>query len=76
MADIVLRNGTLVDGTGSPPFVGDVAITDGKISAVGPDLDCTADREIDVSGKHVMPGWTDVHTHCKKHCKELCTPGC
>ena len=42
--------------------VGDVAVADGKIVAVGPDLGMEAAKVIDASGKHVMPGWTDIHT--------------
>jgi N-acyl-D-aspartate/D-glutamate deacylase len=67
--DIVFRSGTVVDGTGAPPFVGDVAIRDGKIAAVGPPgLALAAAREVDATGKHLMPGWTDVHTHYDAQC--------
>ena len=66
MADLIIRNGTVVDGTGRPGFVADVAITDGRISAIGPDLDVDAGsdaREIDATGLLVTPGWVDIHTH-------------
>jgi N-acyl-D-aspartate/D-glutamate deacylase len=66
--DIVIRNGTVVDGNGGPAFVGDVAIKDGKIAAVGPSLDVVGLEEIDAAGRHVMPGWTDVHTHYDAQC--------
>ena len=62
-ADLVIRGGTIVDGTGAPPYVGDVAVTDGKITAVGPSLRVSGVREINASGKHVTPGWIDPHTH-------------
>eukprot|EP01050_Picozoa_sp_SAG11_P024110 SAG11_NODE_5040_length_1682_cov_2.234997_4_plen_115_part_00 len=64
-ADLLVRGGTVVDGSGEPKFVGDVAIKDGKISAVGPDLGQTtaAAREIDATGLLVAPGWCDTHTH-------------
>src|SRR5687768_7440058 len=57
----VLRGGTIVDGTGSAGYVGDVAIADGRIVAVGGRLE--GDRTIDVSGCVVAPGFIDIHTH-------------
>lgn len=68
MADLVIRNGTVVDGNGGAPFVADVAITAGKISALGPGLSIQGAKEIDASGKHVLPGWTDVHSHFDVQC--------
>jgi len=62
MADLIIRNGTVVDGTGAPARVADVAITDGAITAVGTDLG-PADEEIDATGLLVTPGWVDIHTH-------------
>jgi len=64
----VFRGGTVVDGTGKKPFVGDVAVKGGNILAVGPGLSVRAAREVDATGKHVMPGWTDVHTHLDVQC--------
>ena len=63
MADLVIRNGTIVDGTGGVPYVGDVAIKDGLILAAGPSLSVKGAREVDATGKHVVPGWIDPHTH-------------
>jgi N-acyl-D-aspartate/D-glutamate deacylase len=60
-ADIVIRGGTVVDGTGSPGSPADVAVTDGRISAVGPDLD--GERVLDADGQIVCPGFIDIHTH-------------
>jgi N-acyl-D-aspartate/D-glutamate deacylase len=60
--DLIIRNGTIVDGTGSPRFTGDVAVKDGLIAAVGT-VHGDATREIDAGGKVVAPGWVDVHTH-------------
>ena len=68
-ADMVIRNGTLVDGSDDPAFQGDIAIKDGLIIAVGdrtgtgrlPDI--TGDKEFDASGCLVTPGWVDAHTH-------------
>ena len=62
MWDLIIRNGTIVDGTGAAPFRGDVAIDGDKIVAVG-DLAGSAKREIDATGKIVTPGWVDIHTH-------------
>ncbi len=60
--DVIIRNGTIVDGLGGEPFVGDVAISDGVIAAVG-SVDGEATREIDATGLLVTPGFVDLHTH-------------
>ncbi|HEX4862529.1 MAG TPA: amidohydrolase family protein [Acidimicrobiales bacterium] len=62
MHDTIIRGGTIVDGTGRPPFTGDVAIDGDRIVAVGK-VDENAKREIDASGAIVTPGWVDIHTH-------------
>ena len=62
MPDIVIRGGTIVDGTGKAPFSGDVAIDGGRIVAVG-GKQGPGKREIDANGLMVTPGWVDVHTH-------------
>ncbi|MFN2164823.1 MAG: N-acyl-D-amino-acid deacylase family protein, partial [Anaerolineae bacterium] len=62
MTDIVIRNGTIVDGTGAPGRVGDVAIEGDRIVAVG-QVEERGDREIDASGRMVTPGFVDIHTH-------------
>lgn len=61
--DLVIRGGTVVDGTGRPPFVADVAVTGKEISAVGPNLPVRGLRELDAQGLIVSPGWVDAHTH-------------
>lgn len=60
--DIVIRNGTIVDGTGREPFKGDLAIDNGLISAVG-DVEGAGREEIDATGLIVSPGFVDIHTH-------------
>ncbi|HZR81533.1 MAG TPA: amidohydrolase family protein [Candidatus Binatia bacterium] len=62
MHDLVIRNGTVVDGTGRSRFEGAVAIDEGRIAAVG-DVPVRGEREIDARGLLVAPGWVDVHTH-------------
>ncbi|WP_408591714.1 N-acyl-D-amino-acid deacylase family protein [Novosphingobium sp.] len=60
--DLVIRNGTIVDGTGRQGYSGDVAVRDGLIVAVGT-VNGTGAREIDAAGKIVTPGFVDIHTH-------------
>lgn len=62
MADLVIRNGTIIDGTGAPGRHGDVEVTGGVISAVG-QVAGTGRREIDAEGAIVTPGFIDIHTH-------------
>jgi len=62
-ADLVIRGGTLVDGSGGEPFTGDVAITGDKIVFVGVGFSGTARETIDATGKTVTPGFIDIHTH-------------
>lgn len=61
--DLIIRNGTIVDGLGGEPYVGDVAVADDVIKAVGAINGATADREIDATGLLVTPGFVDLHTH-------------
>src|SRR5690349_19407618 len=62
MHDLVIRGGTVVDGTGEPAFTGDVAVTDGKVVEVGR-VESEGREEIDATGQLVTPGFVDVHTH-------------
>jgi len=60
--DLVIRNGTVVDGLGGEPYRGDVAVSGGVIVAVGA-VDTPGAREIDATGMLVTPGFVDLHTH-------------
>ena len=62
MFDLVIRNGTVIDGTGIPGRVADVAVSEGRIVAVG-EVTEQGENEIDASGLIVAPGFVDVHTH-------------
>ncbi|MBA2331747.1 MAG: amidohydrolase family protein, partial [Actinobacteria bacterium] len=62
--DVLIRNGWIADGAGSPPYLGDVAIEGGRIAEVGRlGAGASADREIDATGKIVCPGFVDPHSH-------------
>lgn len=60
--DVVIRNGTIVDGGGGAPFPGDLALRDGKIVAIGA-VPGSGAEEIDAAGAIVTPGFVDIHTH-------------
>jgi N-acyl-D-aspartate/D-glutamate deacylase len=62
-ADLVIRGGTVVDGTGRTPFEADVAVADGRIAAIGPALPARGREEIAAKGLLVTPGFVDIHTH-------------
>ena len=62
MFDVVIRNGLVIDGTGAPGQVADVALNDGRIAAVG-EVSESGAREIDAKGLVVAPGFVDIHTH-------------
>ncbi|MBU9762922.1 amidohydrolase family protein [Mycobacterium sp. TNTM28] len=60
--DLCIRGGTIVDGLGGEPYVGDIAVRDGVIAEVG-SVTGPATREIDATGLLVTPGFVDLHTH-------------
>ena len=61
--DLVIRNASLVDGTGAPARIADVAVSDGVITEIGPRLSGIGTREIEADGLTVTPGFVDIHTH-------------
>jgi N-acyl-D-amino-acid deacylase len=63
MYDLILRNGTVVDGTRAPRYAADIALAGDRIAAIGKLEGARADVELDVSGKIVAPGFIDSHTH-------------
>ncbi len=64
MLDLIIRNGTIVDGSGLPAYRGDVGIAGDRLVSVGRNLaDATAARTIDAAGRVVAPGFVDPHTH-------------
>ena len=62
MYDLLIEGGALVDGTGAPRASGDIAISDGRIVAMGK-CDGAAKEKIDANGAVVTPGFVDLHTH-------------
>ena len=62
MLDLIIRGGTLVDGTGAAPVVGDIGVQGDRIVAVGK-VEGKARREIDATGLVITPCWVDIHTH-------------
>ena len=63
MPDTVIRNATIIDGTGAPRFVGDVSIEDGHIAEIGEISSSVVDLEVDATDLVLAPGFVDVHTH-------------
>ena len=62
MPDLVIRNGTVIDGTGAAPFEADIAVEHGKITAIG-QIAAKGAEEIDAKGRIVTPGFVDPHSH-------------
>src|SRR3954454_8014978 len=62
MLDLIIRGGTLIDGTGAPRRTADVGVDDGVVVAVGR-IDDSATTEVDADGALVTPGFVDIHTH-------------
>ena len=62
MHELVIRGGSVVDGTGAPAITADIAVTDGLITEIGR-VDGRGQRELAADGLVVAPGWVDIHTH-------------
>ncbi len=65
--DVLIRGGIVVDGTGSPGQVADVGIVGDRIAAVGDLSDASAELEIEAKGRHVAPGFIDLHNHADRN---------
>lgn len=61
--DVIIKGGTLIDGTNTPRKITDIAIRDGKIARIGGLGSATATRIVNAAGRIVAPGVIDVHTH-------------
>ncbi|MDQ6604490.1 MAG: amidohydrolase family protein, partial [Chloroflexota bacterium] len=63
MLDLIIRNGTVIDGSGAPGVRADVGVGDGHVLVIGDLSGMIAAREIDATGRCVSPGFIDIHTH-------------
>src|SRR5262249_27260275 len=64
--DLLIKNGRIIDGTGSPWYRGDLAVRGDTIARIAPKIDAPAARVIDAAGKVVAPGFIDLHTHARR----------
>ena len=64
--DLVIRNGRIIDGTGSPWYRGDVAVRGDTVARIAARIDAPATRVVDGSGRIVAPGFIDIHTHARR----------
>ena len=63
MYDLIIRNGTIYDGSGKEPFEADIGVKNGVISKIGDLKNEVSDKSIDAESKIVTPGFVDIHTH-------------
>ncbi len=63
MLDTIIKNGTIIDGSGSPAFISDIGVQDGWIEVIQPSLSSSCKKNLDVTGKVVCPGFIDIHSH-------------
>jgi len=63
LTDLLIRGGTVIDGTGAPGSRADVAVAGGRIAAIGPELPKDGARIIDADGRAIVPGFIDIHSH-------------
>jgi N-acyl-D-amino-acid deacylase len=71
--DLVIRHGRIVDGTGSPWYLGDIAVRNDTIVRIAPRIEAPAARVIDAAGQIVAPGFIDIHTHARRGIFEVPT---
>src|SRR6185295_6028310 len=64
--DLLIKNGRIVDGTGSPWYRADVGVRGDTVARIAPRIDAPATRTIDAAGKVVSPGFIDLHTHARR----------
>ena len=62
MLDLVIKGGTIVDGTGASSYAGDIGVKDGVIAELGK-VSSKTKQSVDADGAIVSPGWVDIHTH-------------
>lgn len=74
MFDIIIKNGTILDGTGKPMFRGDVGVREGKIVEIGDLHNEHSETEIDATGKYVAPGFIDVNNHSDTYWRIFANP--
>lgn len=74
MYDILIKNGTIIDGSGRPMYRADVAIREDKIVALGDFSHARAEKEIDATGQYVTPGFVDVNNHSDTYWQLLSNP--
>jgi N-acyl-D-aspartate/D-glutamate deacylase len=67
MYDLIIRGATIIDGTGSETFPGDVAVAEGRFVAVAPNVEGNAGRTIDAGGLALAPGFIDIHCHSDRY---------
>src|SRR6201986_3755208 len=61
--DLIIRNGTIIDGSGGEPYEADILVSGDRIAAIEPNSVRRGAEEIDAKGKIVTPGFVDLHTH-------------
>ena len=71
--DLLIKNGRIVDGTGSPWYRGDLAVRGDTIVRMAPRIDAPATRVVDAGGRVVAPGFIDIHTHARRGIFEVPT---